>query len=279
MKLETLNNNQFDLNKQREENLKKWQESAKLQNKGRSLIDKVTGRNKVSLTDEMRHEADLDNKIFDRKDFRDGTMEDFSMPDEGRDLEVYESQLMFDRNELKGKTVLDLGAGPKLKLARTLKECGITDDVTSLSPDFRYSQYARQAQAVMPDAKIVSDVGQKMSFDDKTFDIVLALHVCEHLNHKHFLETILEVGRVLRAGGKAIIGPTSDESFDPDEQIWRPYEAILQDKNIKDRFKEWGIGVEKVMIPGNIVERRRLINKHGIKYFESGYNIVLKREN
>jgi len=113
---------------------------------------------------------------------------------------------MFDRRELEGKTVLDLGAGPELRFANDVKAAGIEANVVSLSPDFSDENIARTARK-FSEGSIVAGVGQALPFKDETFDEVFALHVAEHLLTNGIRKaTICEIARVLRGGGTARIG-------------------------------------------------------------------------
>ena len=69
-------------------------------------------------------------------EFIKGTIEHRRQPSGGRGIATYEKQLMFDRKDLEGKKILDLGAGPEVKFAKELGESGINAEVISLSPDF-----------------------------------------------------------------------------------------------------------------------------------------------
>ena len=78
------------------------------------------------------------------------------MAEGGRTIEDYEEMLMFNREEVRGKKVLDLGCGHKVRLAKSLNEEGITDQVISLSPDFIQEKYIESARKSFPEAKLVA---------------------------------------------------------------------------------------------------------------------------
>jgi ubiquinone/menaquinone biosynthesis C-methylase UbiE len=208
--------------------------------------------------------------------YRKGTMEIFGMPDGGRSLDIYEKQLMFSRNELKNKSVLDLGAGPEIKLAKELKDAGITENVTSLSPDFSDKKYADRAKGIISEAKLLVGVGQELPLKDDSFDIILALHISEHLNSKRFMMIISEMGRTLKAEGKAMIGPMHNDYWDP-MKPWEPFEAIIENEELMKRFKEWNVEVEKNMIPEEVMPKTRLMDRFDDKYFEPNFNVVLRK--
>ncbi|MFA5052057.1 MAG: class I SAM-dependent methyltransferase [Patescibacteria group bacterium] len=153
--------------------------------------------------------------------YKEGTIDIETMPDGGRDLELYEKELMFSRDELAGKDVLDLGTGPELKLAEGLKAAGVTAHVVSMSPDFSQEKHRERAQKAAPGNEMVAGLGQQLPFGDETFDVVLANHVVQHLeNRKRYYQLIMEAARALKKGGKAIIGPMYDRTgADPLEQL------------------------------------------------------------
>lgn len=66
------------------------------------------------------------------------------MPEGGRGLAEYEATLNFSLDELRNKTILNLGAGPKLKLYSELKDIGAR--VISMSPDFSNPAHAIRAR-------------------------------------------------------------------------------------------------------------------------------------
>lgn len=203
-----------------------------------------------------------------QKKYKEGTMEDSEMSEGGRNLNDYERELLFDRNDLKGKSVLDLGAGPEIKLARQLKDENITSDVISLSPDFSDEKFIRKAKMIMPDAKLVPGIGQELPFKNDSFDIIFALDVDEHLSKEQFFEVISEMARTLKVGGKATIGPTHNKTWVWDKKDWKPYEAILENKELKEKLDKFGIEVEKVMIPKETMT---------LPHYEPAFDIVLKK--
>jgi len=82
---------------------------------------------------------------------------DSSWPPEGRDLSTYERELLFDKRELEGKVVLDLGAGLEAKFAKQLKEAGIKAEVISLSPDFIEEKYRTKSFLLYGSTKLCGE--------------------------------------------------------------------------------------------------------------------------
>jgi SAM-dependent methyltransferase len=143
--------------------------------------------------------------------FKPGTIGRRECGAEGRPLEEYERKLAFDRSELVGKAVLDLGCGPGLKLDADLRAAGIGANVISFSPDFALSEHASYARTSNPQGTMVCGVGQNLPFRSGTFDHVFAVHVLDHLlSWQIYKDVVLEMGRVLAPGGIARMGTMLD---------------------------------------------------------------------
>lgn len=201
------------------------------------------------------------------------TIEHPQQPEGGRDLSMYERQLLFDRHELEGKKVLDLGAGPHLKFAVELVESGIDADVVSLSPDFSNQEHAQFAHGIHPEGKIVAGVGQALPFQNETFDRIFAFHVDEHLSKEMFFDVIREMGHVLKQGGQAKLGPTLNI---PGE--WDPYQAILNNELIMEELNECHVKVSKEPIPEEMIPETKIKDSFGNAFYELSYNIVLNKD-
>lgn len=205
--------------------------------------------------------------------FEKHTIEHQRQPEGGRELSIYEAQLQFDRKDLHGKRVLDLGAGPQLKFAQGLKDFGIKAEVTSLSPDFADEKHARKAQKSFPEGKMVAGVGQELPFKDSAFDKIFAFHLGEHLSREGFFQTITEMARVLSSGGEAKFGPTLNI---PGE--WDPYQAILGNQETKKRLDNYGVMVIKEDIPETVMPKARIKDSFANVFHETSYNIVLRKK-
>ena len=108
---------------------------------------------------------------------------------------------LLEREELAGKKILDLGAGPGYltwKLDEFLAKRGIDgrDAITAcdLFPDqFKYDRLTCT----------YGDFAERLPFADGAFDIVLCMEVIEHTpDQKHLMA---EIARVLKPGGRAIV--------------------------------------------------------------------------
>ena len=205
-------------------------------------------------------------------EFIKGTIEHRRQPSGGRGIATYEKQLMFDRKDLEGKKILDLGAGPEVKFAKELGESGINAEVISLSPDFTETKYTEKAKESLPDSKLIIAVGQALPFKNESFDRIFAFHVDEHISRQVFFGFISEMARVLKRGGEAKFGPTLGI---PGE--WNPYKAILDNKEIMNSLEVNDITVIKEPIPEEIMPKTRVKDSSYISYEVPSYNIVLKK--
>jgi SAM-dependent methyltransferase len=198
-------------------------------------------------------------------------MDHARMNNGGRDLVEYEKQLMFNRNELKKKSVLDLGSGPEVKLAKELFDAGITTEVVSVSPDFSNEQYYNRAKKAFPEAKIIAAFGENLPFNNNSFDVEFAFHVYEHINIEQFFKIVGEMARTLKPGGKAIFGPMVNE-FE-----WRPYDAILKNNELNNKLLEMNVVAEKEIIPEEILNKYKVKNYQCDTSWEQSFNIVIKK--
>jgi ubiquinone/menaquinone biosynthesis C-methylase UbiE len=210
-------------------------------------------------------------------DFKKGTMEAWGMPPDGRNLETYEKELLFNRNDLNGKTVLDLGAGPKVKLAKDLKEAGIDARVISYSPDFAEEKYSEKAKTNMPEAELIAGTGQDMPFENETFDNIFASHIFEHITQEQLVIIISEIARTLKPGGRSVLGPAwniHSAFHDPK----KPYELLMNNKQLEKLLKAQNVEVIKEMVPNANPYRYRYDgNSEATAVYEPIFNIVVSK--
>lgn len=145
--------------------------------------------------------------------WKEGTIEPPSgMPQGGRPLELYEEMLGFNRKDLAGKDILDLGAGPESKFSKQLSDSGIKSNVVSLSPDFKTDTYRKGVNQSHPEGTHIAAIGQQLPFKNESFDVIVSQNVIDWLPSRgDFIALLKEVGRVLRPGGKAILGPLAHD--------------------------------------------------------------------
>ncbi|TSC60552.1 MAG: hypothetical protein LiPW15_430 [Parcubacteria group bacterium LiPW_15] len=174
--------------------------------------------------------------------FEDTTKE--TRPIEGRGLDEYEKTLGFRREELSGKTVMDLGSGPTERLSRELKELGIDANVISVNPDYKNEKY-RKVIITNPEwqRKSVAAIGQELSFQDNSIDEVLGLYSVSWYVDAGFEHILQEIYRVLKPGGIARIGPFIAERLPKDfEKKWK---QALPETNLhtEESDEHWEEGI------------------------------------
>lgn len=159
-------------------------------------------------------------------------------------LEEYESELGFSREQLKGKTILDLGSGTTDKFARELHEAGIDARVISLSSDLNTSHSAKtERERVAPNWKIsgVSAIAQRLPFKDEAFDMIFGVYSVTYYAHgEHDVKAwVREIRRTLKPGGEARLYPVYDEGSGKDTE------------NIKNAAKKVNLGFSVSTNKGN----------------------------
>ena len=113
-----------------------------------------------------------------------------------------------------GEAVLDLGCGTGTLAIAAAKAVGPTGSVHGLDPSLDLLTRA-QKKARRADASVAfhTGTGQRLPFDDDSFDVVLCTLVFHHLSSAATRETIAEIIRVLRPAGRLLvvdIGGTQD---------------------------------------------------------------------
>jgi SAM-dependent methyltransferase len=158
---------------------------------------------------------------------------------DGADPEYEEQILPMAAAHLRGaRDVLDVGTGEG-QLAR-LAVRGGAGRVVGVDPTWAQVEVARQ-RAGGP--SYVRAGGDALPFGDGTFDAVLACLVFEHVREVD--AALLEVGRVLRAGGRFLFflnhpllqvpgsGWIDDQVLDPPEQYWRVGPYLVEDESLE----------------------------------------------
>ncbi|MFA5926528.1 MAG: class I SAM-dependent methyltransferase [Parcubacteria group bacterium] len=214
-------------------------------------------------------------------EWKKGTIEHPLMPEGGRSLDDYEEILGFQRQDLEGMRVLDLGCGPEIKLARGLKNSKINADVVSLSPDFSIEDHRLLVKRFNQEYDMVAGIGQNIPFKDNRFDRVLCLNTYDHLpSKKAFVETVLEILRILRDDGVALFGPF--ESFlDKDNRhsnfgVNPAYEFLMNSVEIKELLENDKLSIRQEET-GRSGLRTALDPESGKKIISPVYRIVVEK--
>ena len=193
-------------------------------------------------------------------------------PEGGRGLERYEQLLRFQREELHGSVVLDLGVGPDSKFSQQLKANNISSTVVGMSPDFYYKQYRERIRKITKEKFYVAGLGQQMPFADESFDRVFMLHVFEHLYHLHdFFDIVSETARVLKKGGKAHFGPSAGDGRGNDIHV----KSLLENKSLTGRLASDGVSYTVVPIPVEYFSVPFYDPDNGYRVGETGASTVI----
>ncbi len=176
----------------------------------------------------------------------------------GRGLEEYEGILGFNRKDLDGKTVLDLGSGQLERLSKELKQQGINANVVSLNPDYALKKY-RQIIKRQEDwqRKSVAGVGQALPFNDESFNYIVGLEsvtLYEDALHEPVAAKAWakEVARVLKPGGIARLGDILGLKGENKQKAWENIINILKAEGVNAE-------IEPFFYQGNLQPKHRLV--------------------
>lgn len=143
-------------------------------------------------------------------------------------LDSYEAFLGFDRNDLSGKSILEVGIGNTARLQHDMKAAGIDATVVGISPDLSDS-YNRHlvGQYAEPGDKNVAAVAEVLPFADESFDEAWALYSLTYYTYDpgQTKAWVSEIGRVLRPNGNFRLGPDygSMHAFGKNYELLREY--------------------------------------------------------
>lgn len=122
--------------------------------------------------------------------------------------------------------VLNIGAGGALFEKLVLLKNGV--EVYTLDPSEKTIQ---KIKSIIGDERAKVGYAQKIPFDDDSFDVVVMTEVLEHLKEDVLIESLKEVHRVLKDGGRFIGTVPYRENLD---------EQIVVCPNCGDVFHRWG---------------------------------------
>ncbi|OGK21027.1 hypothetical protein A3C23_02335 [Candidatus Roizmanbacteria bacterium RIFCSPHIGHO2_02_FULL_37_13b] len=166
-----------------------------------------------------------------------------------RNLEMYEGFLGFNREDLRDKTILDLGSGETERFSRELKDAGIKTTVICLNPDYGLDNPNRFREIItgIPDwqHQSVAATAQSLPFAAESFDFIFANYSVTVFASPHLKSTLAkqwasELARVLKPGGEARLAPIYAESYKDEYQdldsIWKKagLTVNIQDITIAD---------------------------------------------
>ena len=137
-----------------------------------------------------------------------------------RSMERYNELLGISIEELKGKTVLDLGSGLTERFAKEMVTKGV--NVVSVNPDLtskfsrdlikpeRLEELKRRWGFAKTKRESVAAIGQNLPFHDEVFDAVTSLYAISLYlpeEHDEWRAAFNELLRVLKPGGRAYVAP------------------------------------------------------------------------
>ena len=203
-----------------------------------------------------------------------GSIEPLKQPKGGRNLADYERVLGFERKDLEGETILDLGTGPEGKLAQELLQAKVEAQVVSLSPDLVFGKYRG---AFKKPVQAIAGLGQNLPFQHESFDRVLLLFVLEHLqSDDDFFSLIEETARILKKGGQAHIGPTLPVLRN-ELIVDLHYQAICENPYLMELLEGQKVVVSHESVPGEeFYFRSDNLSGYNL-YFYPRQRLVLKK--
>ena len=195
-----------------------------------------------------------------------------------RSLKTYEGYLGFKRDDLKGKTVLDLGSGKTELFSRSVRDNGINTNVISLNPDYSLEK-SRQSIKEKADwgKKSVAAIGQELPFRDEFFDKILAVYSVASFSNPHkeignpeaAEKWVSEIVRVLKPGGEARLAPiNSFNKKNIEEREW---------KKLLEGLKSQGLNIEIERIKKEEVDEREARKFFDDDDFMPSWRLIIKK--
>jgi ubiquinone/menaquinone biosynthesis C-methylase UbiE len=182
-------------------------------------------------------------------------------------------ELGLDFEYLKGKTILDVGAGPAF-IAEAAKNKGIKVISIDIDPE-----KWKKLEGELPDVPYIKASAEKLPFKDETFDIVIS-HAGPFNNTDSkdlIFDYINEAKRVLKNGGELRFGPGDlNANIFAEEELFNEAErkTFSREQRI-DRIAQKSLELLKNIDPN--IERIELKNSNLTSPLKSFY--ILKKEN
>lgn len=121
-----------------------------------------------------------------------------------------------------GDRVLDIGCGPGY-FARLLAEVvGSAGSVVGVDAALEMVDYARRKSRYLPNCSFQVGTAQALAFPDRGFDVVVSSLMLHHLPEDDRLQSIREMKRVLRPGGRLLL---ADFNI-PQKGVWHLVASI-----------------------------------------------------
>jgi ubiquinone/menaquinone biosynthesis C-methylase UbiE len=105
-----------------------------------------------------------------------------------------------------GESVLDVGCGTGTLAIAAARRVGASGTVSGIDPAENLLARARgKARRARVEVDFLTGTGEALPFPDASLDVVLSTLVWHHLPHDVLRATALEMRRVLKPGGRALI--------------------------------------------------------------------------
>jgi len=178
-------------------------------------------------------------------------------------------------DDLKGKKILDIGAGERFIAGYCAKE-GVNNEIYSVEPNIDNAEFVKNFIGknwpeikTEIDKKTVKNRQEELPYKDESFD--LAINSFALPGKRFFKEgkiddmknsidsALQEITRVLKPGGEARIYPLEFYADDQGEQF-RPWKEAVENKlNELKSSGHYQVVLEKVNVPKRKIETTRII--------------------
>ncbi|WP_062266529.1 methyltransferase domain-containing protein [Endozoicomonas arenosclerae] len=127
---------------------------------------------------------------------------------------IQQRQYTLDRLNLKrGESVLDIGCGPGLLVSEMAKQTDLNGLITGIDPSLPMLEMAEKFCRDQSNTHFQQADAETLPFESASFDVAVSIQVLEYVSNVD--QALLEIHRVLKPGGRALIIDT-----DWDSVVW-----------------------------------------------------------
>jgi ubiquinone/menaquinone biosynthesis C-methylase UbiE len=148
-----------------------------------------------------------------------------------------------------GEAILDIGCGTGSQAIAACRCIGSSGSVTALDASAEMLERARsKARKASMDISFVQGAAERLPFRDDQFDIVLSTVMLHHLPRKIRKESLAEIRRVLKPGGRVVIVDfegTADQSKGIVALVSRHKHGHVASEQLSSDMEEAGLRVER----------------------------------
>jgi SAM-dependent methyltransferase len=129
----------------------------------------------------------------------------------------YDLQILdrYAESFVSGSVICDVGCGPKGHIGRYLFDKGLKVWGIDISDNA-----IKNARVVNPQINFLTMDMRKMSFENETFDGIIAFYSVIHIGKEYLDEVYGELGRVMKKGGKLLLALHKGEGESIFEELW-----------------------------------------------------------